>query len=98
MCFSHTHTHTHIHSFIHSSPSPSLSHICPRSTSTPFLPCSPFQTNAATTGDQRLGEFLHLASLLIPLYSPRAAELAFFGKDGVSLATSASLGDCFQIA
>ena len=56
------------------------------------------QTNAATIGDMRLGEFGHLSSLLLPLYSPRAAELAFFGKDGVSLATAAPIADCFQIA
>lgn len=56
-----------------------------------------FKTNAATIGDERLGEFYHLASLLQPLYAPRAAELAFFGPDGVSLVTAAALSDCFQI-
>jgi len=55
------------------------------------------KTNAASIGDERLGEFLHVASLLIPLYAPRACELAFFGKEGVSLATAAPIADCFEI-
>ncbi len=45
------------------------------------------QTNAAPIGDQPLGEFLHVAGLLVPLYAGRAAEVALFGKDGASLAT-----------
>lgn len=55
------------------------------------------QVNAASIDDQPLGNFLHVASLLVPLYSSRAAELAFFGPDGVSLASAAPLSDCFQI-
>eukprot|EP00798_Chlamydomonas_sp_ICE-L_P009428 gene9428-4069_t len=56
------------------------------------------KVNAATIGDQRLGEFFHCASLLIPLYAPRATELAFFGSEAVSLATAAPISDCFEIA
>eukprot|EP00983_Pelagomonas_calceolata_P117760 1160443-Pelagomonas_calceolata.AAC.12 len=55
------------------------------------------QVNAAPIGDQPLGNFLHVAGMLVPLYSSRAAELAFFGPDGVSLASAAPLSDCFQI-
>lgn len=58
-------------------------------------PCP--QVNAATVGDQHLGEFFHVASMLVPLYAPRAAEVAFFGPDGASLATAAPLSDCFEI-
>lgn len=60
---------------------------------------SPFtQTNAATIGDERLGEFVHVSSMLVPLYAPRALELAMYGQEGVSLATAAPVADCFQIA
>jgi len=55
------------------------------------------KVNAAPIGDQPLGNFLHVAGMLVPLYSSRAAELAFFGPDGVSLASAAPLSDCFQI-
>lgn len=55
------------------------------------------QTNAATIGSERLGEFKHLSSLLQPLYAPRAAEVALFGADSASLATAAPLADCFQV-
>ncbi len=56
------------------------------------------QVNAATIGDERLGEFLHVAGLLVPLYSPRAAEVAMYGADAASLATAPPLSDCFEIA
>ncbi|GLI69609.1 hypothetical protein VaNZ11_014276 [Volvox africanus] len=56
------------------------------------------KTNAAPLGGQALGEFLHVAGLLIPLYAPRAAEVALYGKDAASLATAQSLADCFEIA
>lgn len=49
-------------------------------------------------GDEPLGEFLHVASLLIPLYAPRAWEVMEYGPDGASLATAAPIADCFQIA
>lgn len=49
-------------------------------------------------GDEPLGEFLHVASLLIPLYTPRAWEVMEYGPDGASLATAAPVADCFQIA
>jgi len=55
------------------------------------------QVNASNTGPQPMGQFLHVASLLVPLYASRAAELEFFGPDGVSLASAAPLSDCFQI-
>jgi len=55
------------------------------------------KVNAATTPDQPLGEFRHVAGLLVPLYTPRAAEVAFFGPDGASLATAPPLSDCFEI-
>jgi hypothetical protein len=41
-----------------------------------------FKTNAAEVKGERLGEFFHLACLLLPLYAPRAAEMAFFGPKG----------------
>ncbi len=56
------------------------------------------QINAAMVGDVRTGEFLHLVHLMLPLYCPRAAEILFFGPDGVSLVTAAGISDCFQIA
>ncbi|GLC47538.1 hypothetical protein PLESTB_001403000 [Pleodorina starrii] len=56
------------------------------------------KTNAAPLGDQPLGEFLHVAGLLVPLYAPRAAEVALYGKEAASLATAQSLADCFEIA
>jgi len=55
------------------------------------------KVNAATIGDQRLGEFLHVAGLLVPLYAPRATEVAFYGPDAASLATASPLSDCFAI-
>ena len=48
-------------------------------------------------GSERLGQFSHLSSMLLPLYAPRAAEVAFFGKDAASLATAAPIADCFQV-
>ncbi|PNW85891.1 hypothetical protein CHLRE_03g201100v5 [Chlamydomonas reinhardtii] len=57
-----------------------------------------FKTNAAVVGDEPLGEFAHVAGLLVPLYAGRAAEVALFGKDGASLATAQPLADCFEIA
>lgn len=57
-----------------------------------------FKTNAAVIGNEKLGEFYHLTCLLLPLYAPRAAELALFGPSGVSLVTASALADCFQIA
>ncbi|EFJ40530.1 hypothetical protein VOLCADRAFT_121711 [Volvox carteri f. nagariensis] len=56
------------------------------------------KTNAASLGNEALGEFLHVASLLVPLYAPRAAEVALYGKEAASLATAQSLADCFEIA
>ena len=41
-----------------------------------------FKTNAVEVKGGRMGEFYHLASLLLPLYAPRAAEVAFFGPKG----------------
>jgi cell division protease FtsH len=49
-------------------------------------------------GDEPLGEFFHVASLLIPLYAPRAWEVMEYGADGASLATAAPVADCFQVA
>lgn len=49
-------------------------------------------------GSEKLGEFLHVASLLQPLYAPRAAEIAFYGEQAASLATAPPLADCFDIA
>jgi cell division protease FtsH len=49
-------------------------------------------------GDEPLGEWLHVASLLLPLYAPRAAEVAAYGPDGASLATAAPLADAFELA
>jgi cell division protease FtsH len=59
-----------------------------------------FKTNAASVpaGPERLNEFMHIASLLIPLYAPRIFELWEYGPDGASLATSAPLGDAFDLA
>jgi len=54
--------------------------------------------NAAAVGDQALGEFLHVAGMLVPLYAPRALELAMFGPEGCSLATAAPIADCFELA
>jgi hypothetical protein len=56
------------------------------------------QVNAAEVGDEPLGEFLHVASLLVPLYAPRAWEVMEYGPDGASLATATPVADCFQIA
>lgn len=56
------------------------------------------QVNAAVVGDEPLGEFFHVASLLIPLYAGRAWEVAEHGPDQASLATAAPVADCFQIA
>ena len=61
-----------------------------------FLYC--VQVNAAEVGDEPLGEFFHVAGLLIPLYAPRAWEVAEYGPDGASLATAAPVADCFQVA
>ncbi len=49
-------------------------------------------------GDTPLGEWFHVAGLILPLYAPRAAELAFFGPEGASLATAMPIADCFEIA
>jgi hypothetical protein len=56
------------------------------------------QVNAAEVGDEPLGEFYHVASLLIPLYAARAWEVAEHGPQAASLATAAPIADCFQIA
>ncbi|KAL6751221.1 FtsH-like AAA+ protein [Haematococcus lacustris] len=56
------------------------------------------KVNAATIGDQHLGEFLHLVNLLVPMYAPRAAEVAEYGPDAASLASASFLSDCFEIA
>lgn len=56
------------------------------------------QVNAAEVGDEPLGEFFHVAGLLIPLYAPRAWEVMEYGADGASLATAAPVADCFQVA
>jgi cell division protease FtsH len=56
------------------------------------------QVNAAEVGDEPLGEFFHVASLLIPLYAARAWEVAEHGPQAASLATAAPIADCFQIA
>jgi hypothetical protein len=63
-----------------------------------LLSLRPLQVNAAEVGDEPLGEFLHVASLLVPLYAPRAWEVMEYGPDGASLATAAPVADCFQIA
>lgn len=59
-----------------------------------------FKTNAASfpAGPERLGELYHVASLLLPLYAPRIFEMWEYGPDGASLATSAGLGDAFDLA
>lgn len=49
-------------------------------------------------GAEPLGEFLHVAGLLLPLYAPRALEVQLFGLEGASLATAAPIADCFEIA
>jgi hypothetical protein len=54
--------------------------------------------NAAEVGAEPLGEWLHVAGLLLPLYAPRAAELEAFGPDAASLATAAPIADAFEIA
>jgi hypothetical protein len=64
----------------------------------PPLLCLLLQVNAAEVGDEPLGEFFHVASLLIPLYAPRAWEVMEYGADGASLATAAPVADCFQVA
>jgi hypothetical protein len=56
------------------------------------------QVNAAEIGEERLGEFLHVASMLQPLYAGRALELELLGADQASLATAAPIADCFEIA
>ncbi len=58
----------------------------------------PPQVNAAAVGDQKLGEFLQVAGMLLPLYAPRAAEVVFFGPDSASLATAHPIADCFELA
>lgn len=57
-----------------------------------------FKVNAAPVGDEKLGEFFHVASMMIPLYAPRACELVMFGRDDCSLATAAPISDCFELA
>ena len=59
-----------------------------------------FKTNAAAfeAGPERLGELLHVASLLLPLYAPRIFEMWEYGRDGASLASAAGLGDAFDLA
>jgi hypothetical protein len=74
-------------------PPSQLSATSPR-TCTPRSP----QVNAARIGAEPLGEFLHVASLLQPLYAGRALELEMFGKDQASLATASPIADCFEIA
>lgn len=49
-------------------------------------------------GDEPLGEWFHVASLLLPLYAPRAYELEAYGPDGASLATAHPIADAFEIA
>lgn len=56
------------------------------------------KVNAATTPDQPLGEFRHIAAMLVPLYTPRAAEVTYYGEGAASLATAPPLADCFHIA
>ena len=60
--------------------------------------CIGLQVNAAEVGDEPLGEFFHVASLLIPMYAARAWEVMEYGPDGASLATAAPVADCFQVA
>lgn len=57
-----------------------------------------FKVNAATMGEHHMGEFLHMAALLVPLYAPRAAELELYGADSASLATAAPIADAFSLA
>ena len=57
-----------------------------------------FKVNAAEVGSEPLGEWLHVAGLLLPLYAPRALEIEAFGPDGASLATAAPIADAFEIA
>eukprot|EP00879_Flechtneria_rotunda_P028369 GHRR01030473.1.p1 GENE.GHRR01030473.1~~GHRR01030473.1.p1 ORF type:complete len:319 (+),score=89.91 GHRR01030473.1:118-957(+) len=57
-----------------------------------------YKVNAAEVGNEPLGEFYHVASLLIPLYAPRAWEVQQYGPEQASLATAAAVADCFQIA
>ncbi len=73
--------------------------------SPPPLPVAPFpppaapQVNAAVTpADMNMGEFVHIAALLVPLYAPRAAELALYGPEAASLATAPPLADAFELA
>jgi cell division protease FtsH len=54
--------------------------------------------NAAAVGDEPLGEFLHVAGLIVPLYAGRALELSLFGSDGCSLATAPPIADAFELA
>jgi hypothetical protein len=56
------------------------------------------QVNAAEVGDEPLGEWFHVAGMLLPLYAPRAAELEAYGPDGASLATALPLADAFELA
>ena len=49
-------------------------------------------------GDEPLGEWFHVASLLLPLYAPRAFEIAEWGPDAASLATAAPIADAFELA
>ncbi|GFR40632.1 hypothetical protein Agub_g1214 [Astrephomene gubernaculifera] len=57
-----------------------------------------YKTNAAPVGSEPLGEFLHVAGLLVPLYAGRALEVALYGREGASLATAQTLADCFELA
>ena len=54
--------------------------------------------NAAAVGDEPLGEFYHIASMILPLYAPRAFEWTMYGPDGCSLATAQPIADCFELA
>jgi hypothetical protein len=56
------------------------------------------QVNAAAVDDQPLGEFAHVAGLLVPLYAARAWEVAVHGPGGASLATAAPVADAFALA
>jgi hypothetical protein len=58
---------------------------------------TPPQVNAAEVGDEPLGEWLHVAGLLLPLYAPRALEVELFGPDAASLATAQPIADAFEV-
>ncbi|KIZ04815.1 cell division protease FtsH [Monoraphidium neglectum] len=57
-----------------------------------------FKVNAAVVGDEPLGEWFHVAGLLLPLYAPRAFETDTWGPDAASLATAAPIADAFELA